>query len=99
MEKVMRKIEREMLEAISLKTDWSKDNTRVNQYRGIANIYLYDNWIAQHVYATKYEYARTSPLTVTFKEWPTTTTRSRLRALGINASIRKGKACIDGVEL
>jgi hypothetical protein len=98
----MRKIEREMLEAISNKSNWHKGNTQVisqqcwsRAMRPWSSIFLHGNHIATWWHDDK----RLDVNTDTFKEWPTTTTRSRLNALGVVANIRKGQACIDGVEL
>jgi hypothetical protein len=95
----MRKIEEEMLSAIEARKNWSKGNTSVRYFSGEENgnpflhraeIYLHGNHIATHYYI----YRETEPNEKTFRKWPTTTTRSRLRALGINASTRKGVAYI-----
>jgi len=91
----MRKIEREMLEAISNGANWDKGNTQVISQRPWSSIFLHGNHIATWWHDDK----RLDVDKETFKEWPTTTTRSRLNALGVVANIRKGQACIDGVEL
>jgi hypothetical protein len=70
----MRKIEAEMLSAIAKGINWQKGNTRVT-VGGM--IYLHDNLIAFTCKdGTVY------PVHSTLLEWPTNTTRSRLRALG-----------------
>jgi len=74
-----------------------------------AEVYLHGKHIATHWYGDgvvsddpMYTGSREESTDVevdTFRRWPTTTTRSRLRALGINASIKQGQACIDGVPV
>ena len=69
----MRKIEQEMLNAYDLGKNWSSGNTMVNNE---GTIYLHGNRIA---------FVENGRLTVdleTLRHWPTSTTRSRLRALG-----------------
>lgn len=91
----MRKIEREMLQAIEARRNWTKGNTRVlfsaAQVIGAGRVTLHENNIALIMHDGT---IRIFP--ETFRNWPTMTTASRLRALGVNASIRNGRACIDG---
>ena len=96
----MRKIEQNMLKAIQEKRDWMQDNTCVvfsdhngNPYMD-ATVYLHNNEIAIVL-----PDGTIQVIPETFKRWPTSTTRSRLNALGVNANIKNFKACIDGVEL
>lgn len=96
----MRKIEQEMMKAIESRRDWVKDNTAVifsdhggNPYLD-ATVYLHNNEIAYLL-----PDGDIVAIPETFKEYPTSTTRSRLRTLGINASVKNFKACIDGMEL
>lgn len=93
----MRLIEKQMLDAVNNKEEWSKDNTLVTYLAGknVSSIFLHGNHIALYHHTTD----TLEPNRNTFKEWPTTTTRSRLNALGACANIRKFKACLDGVEL
>ena len=70
----MRKIERQMLQAIVDDKDWSKDNTRVESGFHYANVYLHGHKIA--------EYNRTDmTLKVNNCGYATNTTKSRLNAL------------------
>jgi len=111
----MRKIEQDMLEAISTRKSWTGANTSVfietcgNPFGTRAEVYLHGKHIATHwdgdgvvsddpMYTGSREES-TDVEVDTFRRWPTTTTRSRLRALGINASIKQGQACIDGVPV
>jgi len=94
----MRKIEEQMNEAILNKThQWSKDNTMVMYHSQTDEsfIYLHGHNIAKY----DHFYPRVTPNADTFRDWPTSTTRSRLCALGVNASIKNFAATIDGVTL
>lgn len=88
----MRKIEQSMNRAIASGRDWANANTRVEHTaEGSALVYLHGNHIATirsdgSVYANPY----------TFASWPTRTTASRLRALGVDARISDGAPLIDG---
>jgi hypothetical protein len=91
---IMRKIEQDMLNAIEAgKNEWVSGNTRVHAIVGGMEVQLHGNIIA-----TVEEYF-TKPCLKTFRNWPTSTTVSRLRALGINASIKNFQPCIDGKEI
>ena len=97
----MRKIEKQMIEAIRSGDNWKNGNTEVLHSidNGIfyADIYLHGNHIATATPRSWDAYPYAKPNKTTFSNWPTATTRSRLRALGVNASIRNGVACIDGI--
>ena len=87
----MRKIEQQMLNAIKNGDQWVSGNTQVHWITGnICEVYLYGNHIATVNGST------TIPNHETFRSWPTPTTRSRPRALGVNASIKNFLTCIDG---
>jgi hypothetical protein len=106
----MRKIEQQMIEAIRSKQDW-KSYKNAKGYpamevvhvreNGInyADIYMHGNHIATATPRTWDRYPYANPNRATFRNWPTVTTRSRLRALGVNASIKNGAAHIDGMEV
>ncbi len=93
---IMRFIEKKMLEAIKAKKDWHMDNTSVEYLPELnttmharieyAKIFLFGHHIASYDYATGV--ATANP--VTLKHYPTATTKSRLRALGVNVYTRKG---------
>ena len=91
----MRKIERDMINAVLSGKNWRQDNTRVKHDGAIVKVYLHDNLIASANRATR----TVTPIPATFSEWATRTTASRLRALGIDATIRNGLPHIDGVAL
>lgn len=91
----MRLIEKEMLRAINDREDWRKDNTevcvaRVND-RTIMSVYLHGNHIA-NVRVN----GEVIPNRDTLAAWPTPTTKSRLRALGVNVTQNAGAVAIDG---
>lgn len=72
----MRKIENAMCEAIKNRTNWKEINTRVEVFNGDEiTVYLHENAIFRIIDGVKYW---------TFAGWPTKTTKSRLRALGID---------------
>ena len=91
----MRKIEKDMLRAISERASWRKDNTevcvaKVND-RTIMSVFLHGNHIA-NVRVN----GEVIPNRDTLAAWPTPTTKSRLRALGVNVTQSRGVVAIDG---
>ena len=89
----MRKIEQEMVEAIHYGSPMHKQNTAVtwegnDPRRGTVS--LHGNVIATVSSGTIH------PWPETFRRFPTATTASRLRALGIDARIIGGRATING---
>jgi hypothetical protein len=87
----MRKLESDMLAAIKAGRNWQSGNTQIT-HQPNPSIYLHGNRIA----FTCPEYDGLRCDTWVFKNWPTRTTVSRLRALGINACVCKGVPMIDG---
>ena len=85
----MRKIEREMMGAILNKRSWCKDNTSVVYECELdeptharleqAKVYLRGNHVATWLYQDGTVHANIA----TLYNWPTPTTKSRLRALGV----------------
>ena len=106
----MRKIEQQMIEAIRSKQDW-KSYKNAKGYpamevvhvreNGInyADIYLHANLIATATPDTWDRYPYANPNRAMFVAYPKALTRNRLRALGVNASIKNGAAHIDGMEV
>lgn len=100
----MRKIEIELNEALNHKRDWRKGNTAVwfvpasetgSPYGDRAEVKLHNNLIAVYWYDSGEVEVEKS----TFRRYPTATTASRLRALGIDARIKNGVATINGEEV
>ena len=84
----MRLIEQQMNEAIHNQAMWwSKDNTQVtfDTLHNISNISLHGNHIATYDHANRVMV----PNLKTLAEWPTRTTKSRLKALGVNVETLK----------
>lgn len=99
----MRKIERDMLKAIELRCNWRSGNTEVIQYARFCNaLPCYTAEVVLHgsVIATVDYYSGgdnvVTPARATFQRWPTRTTVSRLRALGVDARVRQGIPYIGG---
>jgi len=93
----MRVIEQQMNNAIHQQVMWSKDNTQVTYYtsHNISHVRLHGHHIAYYDHGT----GDTTANLVTLKEWPTNTTKSRLRALGVNVATRKGVTFVDGIAI
>jgi hypothetical protein len=101
----MRKIEKQMLNAISSKADkWMNNNTSVfyvsaresgNPFGARSEVYLHGNHIADY-------WHESGSLEVncrTLAQWSTPTTKSRLRALGANVATRKGVTYLNNVAI
>ena len=72
----MRKIERQMLQAIvDERSHWSKDNTRVESTDGISSVYLHGHKIAE------FEHRLNGKLYINNCGYDTNTTKSRLNVL------------------
>jgi hypothetical protein len=90
----MRKIEQQMIMAIDSHYNWASGNTQVLVLNnGLAQVFLHGNHIAT-VYADDVSVNKE-----TLKEYPTNTTKSRLRALGADVCTRKGITYLDGVAV
>lgn len=91
----MRKIEREMNSAIARRVDWSNGNTAVHFNHGLgSDVYLHGNHIAR----VDME-GTVVPNVKTIARWPTVTTRSRLRALGVNVYQKDYVTYINGTAV
>jgi hypothetical protein len=98
----MRKIEKQMLNAINAKVDkWVNNNTAVfyvsamesgNPFGARSEVYLHGNHIADYWH----ESGSLEVNSRTLSQWATVTTKSRLRALGANVTTRKGITYLDG---
>lgn len=100
----MRKIEEDMVNAVRYGEAFSKDNTTVyfltametgNPNGSRSEVYLHNNHIASYWHKTNELEVNTR----TLREWPTNTTKSRLRALGAVITTKKGKTYLNGVEV
>lgn len=91
----MRSIEKEMIAAIQSKQNWIKSNTYItyNDKTDMTSVYLFSNHIGD--YSHNQEKFITDLHTL--ENWPTPTTKSRLRALGVNLTQNKGKVYIDNI--
>lgn len=94
----MRKIEREMLEAIKARKYWNHSNTCVdyvvsgNPNGARSEVFLHGNHIADFWHDSETLHIDTRTLAL----WPTPTTKSRLRALGANVYTKKGTTYLNG---
>lgn len=86
----MRKIEVTMRSMVICRRNWSMANTQViyDEAENVSRVYLHGNHIANCWH--DYSGIKAEPNRQTFADWPTVTTASRLRALGIGASTAKG---------
>jgi hypothetical protein len=101
----MRKIEKQMLNAISSKVDkWMNNNTSVfyvsaiesgNPFGARSEVYLHGNHIADYWH----ESGSLEVNSRTLAQWSTPTTKSRLRALGANVATRKGITYLNNVAI
>lgn len=87
----MKVIEKEMLQAIESGDHWGKDNTSIRHFNGVAQVFLFGNHIAD-VHADGGVVVNRG----TLLEYPTVTTKSRLRALGVNVVTKKGVTYLNG---
>ena len=87
----MRKIEEAMLYAIRNRLSWRKDNTEVEVTRGgEARVFLHGNYLARILPNGDLDINL-----ATVRRWPTRTTMSRLRALGVEAYIKNGRVYLE----
>ena len=92
----MRKIEKQMVAAINRNENWSQANTMVTYLRedDTSRVYLHG-----HLIATVDDFGIARPVLSTLIAWPTRTTMSRLRALGIDVCTRPGDIYLNGEKL
>jgi len=92
----MRKIEQEMLNAVTSQKRWSMANTIVSPIDDTnVAVYLHGHEIA--IVNTYNGFTMTN--VDTLRRYPTNTTKSRLRALGVNVATRKGITYLDNVAI
>lgn len=91
----MRKIEQDMLNAVRAMRTWTSSNTQtIIGDHGVLSIRLHGHTIA---WALKDGSIKVNKAVL--YHWPTRTTCSRLRALGVSVCVRKGAPYLDGQEL
>ena len=90
----MRVIEKKMLNAIEQGRDFSLSNTHVKIDANTAHVFLHGNHIASVV-------NEGTPIVNldTLRAYPTPTTKSRLRALGVDVYTKKGITYLYGEEI
>lgn len=91
----MRAIEIKMLDAIKNRANFKLDNTQVIYCSDVSAVFLHGN----HIGAYMHTLGTFRPNLETLKRWPTPTTKSRLRALGVDVSTRKGVTHYNGKPL
>jgi hypothetical protein len=92
----MRKIEQQMKDAIHHHIRWSLDNTIVSPLDDITiAVYLHGHEIA--LINQRNGFVMTNMDTL--RRYPTNTTKSRLRALGVDVSTRKGVTYLNNVAI
>ena len=90
----MRQIEQKMNNAIARGESWAGGNTQVvTLVNGVSEVFLHGHHIAQ-CYGTETEVD-----IKTLLNWPTRTTMSRLRALGVDVCTRRGNIYLNGEKL
>lgn len=93
----MRKVEKQMLAAIKARKPMFGRNTMVTVTGDgeRAQVYLHGNHIADYFYRS----GITEANTYTLARWPSVTTKSRLRALGVNVYTKNRTTFLDGVAV
>ena len=92
----MRKIEQQMNNAINNQKRWSMQNTIVSPIDDTnMAVYLHGHEIA--IINTHNGFVMTN--IDTLRRYPTNTTKSRLRALGVNVATRNGVTYLDNVAI
>ena len=90
----MRKIEKFMLAAIEHHVPWSMNNTQVSIDFNTAHVFLHGNHIASVVQNGKVMVNKD-----TLRLFPTSTTKSRLRDLGVDVYTKQGVTYLNGKEV
>lgn len=86
----MRQIEKAMCAAVKAQKNWTLSNTSVCVENGVVKVYLHHNLIYRVEGGRKY---------FRLAGWNTVTTRSRLRALGVNVSCRNYTPQYNGEDI
>lgn len=95
----MRQIEKQMNAAVNNRENWTLANTRVrtvvDDENTISRVFLHGHHIADFVHGG-YGCGWIEPNRETLIKWPTRTTMSRLRALGVDVCTHKGDVYLNG---
>ena len=92
----MRKIEKQMLNAVKNKAiRFISGNTWVSGHGGTSQVFLHNN----HIATFQHDTGKLAVNTYTLRQWPTATTKSRLRALGAQVETRNGVVYLNGETL
>ena len=89
-----RKIETRIVKALRDNAPFKSGRDEVRATATGVAYYLHGHLVASKTHGKPLE-----PYAPTFRAWPTATTASRLRALGFDATIRKGVPHLDGEPL
>ena len=97
----MRKIEEKMVAAVTNVENWSNGNTMVAWFGSAQRDNMHTGYVFLHGHhiATVYRDGTVVPDLLTLAEWPTTTTKSRLRALGVNVYTKNFITYVDDVAI
>jgi len=92
----MRKVEEQMWEAINnLEGWWQGSNTTVSRFGTNSKVCLHGHHIATVDVIT----GEVTVNKTTLRDYPTVTTKSRLRALGVDVCTKNGITYLDGEEI
>lgn len=92
----MRQIEFDMVKAIRENKPFNKANTQVRIDANTAHVFLHGNHIAS---VGGYVADNVMVNIDTLRAYPTPTTKSRLRALGVDVFTKKGITYLNGEEI
>lgn len=96
----MRQIERLMNRAIKHRAAWKLSNTEVHPSgAGLCAVYLHGNHIADVVSLPHSKSSLAIPNLATLRAYPSRTTKSRLRALGINVYTKHGVTYVGDIAI
>ena len=90
----MRQVEKRMVEAVNFGIPFQGSNTTVTIDFNTAHVFLHGNHIASVV-----QNGKVMVNLDTLRAYPTSTTKSRLRALGVDVYTKKGITFVNGEEI
>ena len=91
----MRKIEAAMMKAITNRKNFKQGNTKVEQSGPVAKVFLHGNFLGSWRYAS----GDFCPQWETVRNYPTNTTLSRMRALGVDTHRKGGHVYINHIPV